>query len=94
MDLVYQIVIGFIVGAILGPFSSGFVYLFLFTLLYEAWIFGKTRYYKEPYRYELRVVLTIVGVMGWAMARWAFYGECGLENLSGLPQRVYNAMTT
>ncbi len=82
----YSLIVGFLWGMFMGPMSSGFVYLFISTIVLEAYAAIITAH--NVYRAEMRIAITAAAVMGWIFGRWLVLGETGVENLIGLPEQV------
>ena len=86
---IYGVVVGFLYGLFLGPLSAGFVYLFIATIILEAYAIISTAKIPNGYRLEARIAITAAAIMGWIVGRWFVLGETGVENLVGLPSQVF-----
>jgi hypothetical protein len=86
----YQLVFAFVSGAVFAPFAKGFWWLIISLVINEIVIIYVTRMLPPFWRFEMRVVLTLVYLMGWITSRQLFSDETGFEELSGLPQRLWS----
>jgi hypothetical protein len=74
-----QVVTGFTIGLLFGPFSSGFMYFISFAIFYEIVMYyfteGKSRYW----RMVSRISVNCASLLGWICGRWLINGKTGFE---------------
>lgn len=79
---VFGVIFGLAYGIFTGPISSGFVYLFLVTVIFEIYVFASTEYSK--YSALSRILMNVAMVIGWIIGRYLYLGETGIDNLSDI----------
>lgn len=84
-----QIVFAFIYGLFFGPFSNSIVYVIISLIVFELYVIISTRMAKPLWQFEFRVTMNAAGLIGWVLGRWLILDETGIEDLSGLPYRVF-----
>ena len=84
----FQVVIAFAFGLAAGPISSGIAFLIVYTIFFEVFLVFATGM-REPYWYpEARIAIFCSGILGWVLGRWLVADETGIDELSGMPERV------
>jgi hypothetical protein len=65
-----QMIAGFALGLIFGPFSKGIAYFLLFILVYEIALFYYTQDVTPSWRMEARFAISVGSLLGWIIGRW------------------------
>lgn len=87
-----EIVVAFVIGLFFGPLSSGFIYFLISIIVLELFAFYTTRKLPEGYKWYMRVVINLAGIIGWILGRWLVINETGVEHLCGLPEFLYKQL--
>lgn len=65
-----QMIVGFALGLLFGPFSKGIAYFLLFLLIYEIVLFYYTQDMTPKWRMEARIAIGVGSLLGWMIGRW------------------------
>lgn len=74
-----QLLIAFVIGLLLGPFSSNLLLRVIFLVLYVAVIYYFTRGEKPYWRALTRLAIISISLYGYFLGRWLTLDTTGLE---------------
>ncbi len=74
-----EIVISFAYGLIFGSFSYGLIWLIVFIIVYEVYVFYVTKDVPERWRFLARVGINAAALLGWILGRWLILDKTGFE---------------
>lgn len=75
-----QLTIAFVLGLVVGPFSTSIIFRLLFIIVYEVVVFYYTRGLTPYWRLLTRIAINCASLYGYILGKWLLTNRTGLES--------------